>query len=73
MFSAVTLIDLICLLVCAAHVLVSVISALVQRKQIKRICDKCGVAVTDDTHDCTLSDVQMNALVEFIKSIKEIK
>lgn len=67
--------DLICLTICACctflHIFIQIIISIFSGKKIDKFCNKCGHPVfKGEKHSCELSDFQINALVEFVNSIK---
>lgn len=58
--------EIICLLVCAVHSVVSVIVGIVQKRKIDRFCDKCGSPVFEgDIHDCKFN-LSIEQIVELM-------
>ncbi|UPW41105.1 hypothetical protein [Sigmofec virus UA08Rod_5530] len=56
----------------ALHVLFSVVSAILNRRKINKLCDECHIPViSDEEHNCVLTDSQLKILSEFISSLKE--
>lgn len=63
---------ILCLGVCVFHFVVGVISAILNHKQIKKICEHCGAPIVEgEKHTCNLSYEELTALVAFLKNLKE--
>lgn len=61
----------LCAGLCTVHLVVGIISAIVQNKKIKDICKLCGSPVfKGEEHTCTLSYEELSALVAFVKDLK---
>ena len=64
----------ICFFFCLIHFLIDFFVSRSNGKKINKLCDKCHLPVFDGKdHDCALSSEQLQRLVEFVKSLKEIK
>lgn len=66
--------EIVCIVVCLAHAVIGWLRGRSTDKKISALCDKCGMPVIDGVkHDCELSAEQLEKLVNFVKSIKEVK
>lgn len=62
---------ILCVGVCILHLIIGVISAIVQNKKISKICDKCGSPIFEgEKHTCSLTYEELSALVAFVKDFK---
>lgn len=62
----------LCVGFCVFHMIMGIITAIIQHKQIKEICKNCGAPVFEgEKHTCTLTYEELSALVAFVKNLKE--
>lgn len=62
----------LCSGLCVFHLIIGVIIAIVQHKQIKEVCKNCGSPVFEgEKHSCTLTYEELSALVAFVNDLKE--
>lgn len=65
--------ELVCVVVCLLHSVISIINALLTRRKINKFCDKCYSPIIDgEEHEC-LTDDQLKALTVFVASLNSKK
>lgn len=60
-----------CLFYCLLHSFINMFSLKKLSKRVELVCDKCG-SVSTSQFDYPLTDDQIKALYEFVKSLKEV-
>ncbi|WGL31164.1 hypothetical protein [Dipodfec virus UOA04_Rod_754] len=63
--------EILCIAFCFLHFVFGLVNALLTRKKIDKICDKCGTPLASgEEHKCLLSDSQIDKLYEFVLSLR---
>lgn len=61
----------ICGFFCVFHLIVQFVIARKTGKKIDGVCDKCfSLKYEDEEHICSLTEVQLQKLVDFVSSLK---
>lgn len=68
------ILECVCVVVCLIHAVVGYLHSRHIGKKVDALCLKCGQPIEQGVeHKCDLDDVQLDKLVDFVKSIKENK
>lgn len=68
------ILEIVCVVACVLHAILGVIRGHRTDKKINALCLKCGASFDASVkHACELDDSQSDALLAFVKSMKEGK